>query len=137
MFNIAIGADSGDLQRTARSALLQMLNTVVKRIAQQATFVRPFSPLHPPAVRALLFACQLCTVYLGITADSAHWQLRSVLRHIWAVHILAHMLYPVQAGFSSDTCMSHEMGWQACLGAWLWVSNAHVCAAEPGGIPVQ
>ena len=33
VFNIAIGADSADLQRTARSALLQMLNTVVKRIA--------------------------------------------------------------------------------------------------------
>ena len=47
VFNIAIGADSGDLQRTARSALLQMLNTVVKRIAQQATFVR--LPCTPPA----------------------------------------------------------------------------------------
>ena len=32
VFNIEIGADSADLQRTARSALLQMLNTVVKRI---------------------------------------------------------------------------------------------------------
>ncbi len=39
MFNIAIGADSADLQRTARSALLQMLNTVVKRITM-ATVVR-------------------------------------------------------------------------------------------------
>ena len=39
VFNIAIGADSADLQRTARSALLQMLNTVVKRITM-ATVVR-------------------------------------------------------------------------------------------------
>ncbi len=36
MFNIAIGADSADLQRTARSALLQMLNTIVKRVTQAA-----------------------------------------------------------------------------------------------------
>lgn len=42
VFNIAIGADSADLQRTARSALLQMLNTVVKRIAM-ATVVRAAS----------------------------------------------------------------------------------------------
>jgi hypothetical protein len=33
VFNIAIGADSADLQRTARSALLQMLNTIVKRVS--------------------------------------------------------------------------------------------------------
>ena len=39
MFNIAIGADAADIQRTARSALLQMLNTIVKRIAQ-LTIVR-------------------------------------------------------------------------------------------------
>ena len=39
VFNIAIGADSADLQRTARSALLQMLNTIVKRITM-ATVVR-------------------------------------------------------------------------------------------------
>ena len=36
VFNIAIGADSADLQRTARSALLQMLNTIVKRVTQAA-----------------------------------------------------------------------------------------------------
>lgn len=41
MFNIAIGADSADLQRTARSALLQMLNTIVKRVTQAAV-VGPF-----------------------------------------------------------------------------------------------
>ena len=44
VFNIAIGADSADLQRTARSALLQMLNTVVKRITM-ATVVRAASCL--------------------------------------------------------------------------------------------
>lgn len=33
VFNIAIGSDSADLQRTARSALLQMLNTIVKRVS--------------------------------------------------------------------------------------------------------
>ena len=57
VFNIAIGADSADLQRTARSALLQMLNTVVKRITM-ATVVRAaptvrhcYSMLrHPPLV---------------------------------------------------------------------------------------
>ena len=31
-FNIAIGADGADTQRTARSALLQMLNTTFKRV---------------------------------------------------------------------------------------------------------
>lgn len=40
VFNIAIGADSADIQRTARSALLQMLNTIVKRITIQNTIVR-------------------------------------------------------------------------------------------------
>lgn len=33
-FNIAIGSDSVDIQRTARNALIQMLNTVVKRVMQ-------------------------------------------------------------------------------------------------------
>ena len=32
VFNVAIGSDSADIQQTARSALLQMLNTVVKRV---------------------------------------------------------------------------------------------------------
>lgn len=32
VFNVAIGSDSTEIQRTARSALLQMLNTVVKRV---------------------------------------------------------------------------------------------------------
>lgn len=32
VFNVAIGADSGDIQRTARNALLQMLNTVLKHV---------------------------------------------------------------------------------------------------------
>lgn len=36
VFNIAIGADSPDIQNTARSALLQMVNTVLKRVGQQA-----------------------------------------------------------------------------------------------------
>ena len=34
-FNIAIGAESPSIQGTARSALLQMLNTVLKRVGQQ------------------------------------------------------------------------------------------------------
>ena len=33
VFNIAIGATSADIQRTARNALLQMVNTVVKRVS--------------------------------------------------------------------------------------------------------
>uniref|UniRef100_A0A061RZZ7 Brefeldin a-inhibited guanine nucleotide-exchange protein 2 n=1 Tax=Tetraselmis sp. GSL018 TaxID=582737 RepID=A0A061RZZ7_9CHLO len=32
VFNLAIGSDNGDIQRTASNALLQMLNTVVKRV---------------------------------------------------------------------------------------------------------
>jgi hypothetical protein len=46
VFNIAIGADSADLQRTARSALLQMLNTIVKRVTQAAavSLCFPFIP---------------------------------------------------------------------------------------------
>lgn len=43
VFNVAIGSDSPDVQRTARNALLQMLNTVVKRV-MQAPLVRA-----PPA----------------------------------------------------------------------------------------
>lgn len=39
MFNIAIGSDSPDVQRTARNALLQMINTVIKRV-MQAPLVR-------------------------------------------------------------------------------------------------
>lgn len=32
VFNVAIGSESAEIQRTARSALLQMLNTIVKRV---------------------------------------------------------------------------------------------------------
>ncbi len=32
VFNVAIGSESVEIQRTARSALLQMLNTIVKRV---------------------------------------------------------------------------------------------------------
>jgi hypothetical protein len=32
VFNVAVGADAGDMQRTARNALLQMLNTVLKHV---------------------------------------------------------------------------------------------------------
>ena len=43
VFNVAIGSDTPDIQRTAKSALLQMMNTVVKRVTQQplATSVTP------------------------------------------------------------------------------------------------
>ena len=34
MFNMAISSDSPDIQRTARNALLQMLNTIVKNVTQ-------------------------------------------------------------------------------------------------------
>ena len=47
VFNIAIGADSADLQRTARSALLQMLNTVVKRIAMATVVCASSLPAIP------------------------------------------------------------------------------------------
>jgi hypothetical protein len=32
VFNVAVGADAGDMQRTARNALLQILNTVLKHV---------------------------------------------------------------------------------------------------------
>lgn len=35
VFNLAIGAESADIKSTARSALLQMVNTVLKRVGQQ------------------------------------------------------------------------------------------------------
>ena len=35
VFNIAVGASGEDIKNTARSALLQMLNTIVRRAAQQ------------------------------------------------------------------------------------------------------
>lgn len=35
VFNLSIGAESRDMQNTARSALLQMVNTVVRRVSQQ------------------------------------------------------------------------------------------------------
>jgi len=47
VFNLAIGADSADLQRTARSALLQMLNTVVKRIAMATVVCASNLPAIP------------------------------------------------------------------------------------------
>lgn len=34
VFNVAIGSDSADIQRTARNALLQMLNTTNRRVTQ-------------------------------------------------------------------------------------------------------
>lgn len=35
VFNLAIGAEAADIKNTARSALLQMVNTVLKRVGQQ------------------------------------------------------------------------------------------------------
>lgn len=40
VFNVAIGSESVEIQRTARSALLQMLNTIVKRVTSYS-LVRP------------------------------------------------------------------------------------------------
>ena len=54
MFNIAIGADAPDIQRTARSALLQMLNTIVKRIAQLTLVCGPFSHSVPSSAHRIL-----------------------------------------------------------------------------------
>ena len=45
VFNIAIGSDSQDIQRTARNALLQMLNTILKRVT-----LYPLVGLQPAAV---------------------------------------------------------------------------------------
>ena len=48
-FNVAIGASSEEIKRTAKNALLQMLNTVVKRVTQyplvsfQPNFSTPLS----------------------------------------------------------------------------------------------
>ena len=46
VFNVAIGSESVEIQRTARSALLQMLNTIVKRVTSYS-LVRPQSTYHP------------------------------------------------------------------------------------------
>ena len=46
-FNIAIGADGPDTQRTARSALLQMLNTTFKRVT-----LLPMVGVYPCVVSA-------------------------------------------------------------------------------------
>ncbi|KAL4853786.1 Brefeldin A-inhibited guanine nucleotide-exchange protein 3 [Chlorella vulgaris] len=50
VFNTAIGAESADIKNTARSALLQMINTVLKRVGQQILSPggTPLpSPAHP------------------------------------------------------------------------------------------
>ena len=66
-FNIAIGADGPDTQRTARSALLQMLNTTFKRV----TLLPMVGPIcvscHSPSVLALMAPHQ-----------GARWQCRRV-----------------------------------------------------------
>ena len=46
-FNIAIGSDVPDTQRTARGALLQMLNTTLKRVTLYP-LVSPSLPVWPP-----------------------------------------------------------------------------------------
>ncbi|DBA73285.1 hypothetical protein WJX77_003623 [Trebouxia sp. C0004] len=43
VFNVAIGSESVEIQRTARSALLQMLNTVVKRVTSYSLSQRSSS----------------------------------------------------------------------------------------------
>lgn len=40
VFNVAINSDSELIQRTAVNALLQMLNTVLKRVTQGINYVR-------------------------------------------------------------------------------------------------
>ena len=62
MFNIAIGSDSPDVQRTARNALLQMINTVIKRVMQA------------PLVRALCRAWQRAAVHAAMhCARQSSW----------------------------------------------------------------
>lgn len=43
VFNVAIGSESVEIQRTARSALLQMLNTIVKRVTSYSLSQRSSS----------------------------------------------------------------------------------------------
>lgn len=45
VFNVAINSDSELIQRTAVNALLQMLNTVLKRVTQGINYVRWLSAL--------------------------------------------------------------------------------------------
>ena len=45
VFNVAIGGVNADIQNTARSALLQMVNTILKRVAQQIIVSRMYSTL--------------------------------------------------------------------------------------------
>lgn len=49
VFNVAVGADSGDMQKTARNALLQMLNTVLKHV----TLYLLVRPSRPTAIQAV------------------------------------------------------------------------------------
>ena len=44
-FNVAIGTESEEIKRTAKNALLQMLNTIVKRVTQYPLVTSP-TPLN-------------------------------------------------------------------------------------------
>jgi hypothetical protein len=54
VFNVAVGADAGDMQRTARNALLQMLNTVLKHVT-----------LYPLVSCAALGSVPMCLGFLS------------------------------------------------------------------------
>lgn len=65
VFNVAIGSDSPDVQRTARNALLQMLNTVIKRV-MQAQLVRQRARARVAPKEARITACmRSCAAHLG------------------------------------------------------------------------
>ena len=52
VFNVAINSDSELIKRTAINALLQMLNTVLKRVTQGINYVRCMLVTHAVAPRA-------------------------------------------------------------------------------------
>ena len=55
VFNIAVGGGNQDIRTTARSALLQMLNTIVKRVSQQIMVRWCFKYSHLIAIRMRVF----------------------------------------------------------------------------------
>lgn len=66
VFNTAIGAESADIKNTARSALLQMINTVLKRVGQQI-LVRGFV-----AVGSWCCVSSCCAVGCWVEPESCH-----------------------------------------------------------------
>ena len=76
-FNIAIGSESAEIQRTAKNSLLQMLNTIVRRVTLM------------PLVRLSSTQSYLCKFYHSIGLYSKlvrHWE---NMFGLWFIYCLA------------------------------------------------